>query len=103
MSCHPTSKSNKKASNGNNGKPLTFALAGNANVGKSVIFNQLTGSNQIIGNWPGKTVDRAEGTLSFEGHEIRVIDLPGIYFSPRSLWKSWFPGIILHWKNQMQS
>jgi ferrous iron transport protein B len=48
-------------------------------VGKSVIFNQLTGSNQIIGNWPGKTVDRAEGTLSFEGYEIRVIDLPGIY------------------------
>jgi len=60
-------------------KQFTFALAGNANVGKSVIFNQLTGSNQIIGNWPGKTVDRAEGTLSFEGHEIKVIDLPGIY------------------------
>jgi ferrous iron transport protein B len=60
-------------------KQFTFALAGNANVGKSVIFNQLTGSNQIIGNWPGKTVDRAEGILSFEGHEIKVIDLPGIY------------------------
>jgi ferrous iron transport protein B len=60
-------------------KRLTFALAGNANVGKSVIFNQLTGSNQIIGNWPGKTVDRAEGNLSFEGYEIKVIDLPGIY------------------------
>jgi ferrous iron transport protein B len=62
-----------------NGKHFTFALAGNANVGKSVIFNQLTGSNQIIGNWPGKTVDRAEGGLSFEGYEIKVIDLPGIY------------------------
>ncbi|MCL2134938.1 MAG: ferrous iron transport protein B [Candidatus Bathyarchaeota archaeon] len=62
-----------------NDTQLTFALAGNANVGKSVIFNQLTGSNQIIGNWPGKTVDRAEGTLSFEGYEIKVIDLPGIY------------------------
>ncbi|MDR2707552.1 MAG: ferrous iron transport protein B [Nitrososphaerota archaeon] len=61
------------------GKQFTFALAGNANVGKSVIFNQLTGSNQIIGNWPGKTVDRAEGTLSFEGNEIKIIDLPGIY------------------------
>ncbi|MCL1977264.1 MAG: 50S ribosome-binding GTPase [Candidatus Bathyarchaeota archaeon] len=60
-------------------KQITFALAGNANVGKSVIFNQLTGSNQIIGNWPGKTVDRAEGTLNFEGYEIKVIDLPGIY------------------------
>ncbi|MCL5949601.1 MAG: ferrous iron transport protein B [Candidatus Bathyarchaeota archaeon] len=78
MSCHSNSGS-KKASNGKNGKYLTFALAGNANVGKSVIFNQLTGSNQIIGNWPGKTVDRAEGTLSFEGHEIKIIDLPGIY------------------------
>ena len=61
------------------GEKLTFALAGNANVGKSVIFNQLTGSNQIIGNWPGKTVDRAEGVLTFEGYEITVIDLPGIY------------------------
>jgi ferrous iron transport protein B len=55
------------------------ALAGNANVGKSVLFNQLTGSNQIIGNWPGKTVDRAEGTLRYEGYDITVIDLPGIY------------------------
>jgi len=78
MSCHSNPTHNGKASNGKNGN-LTFALAGNANVGKSVIFNQLTGSNQIIGNWPGKTVDRAEGTLSFEGHEITIIDLPGIY------------------------
>jgi ferrous iron transport protein B len=76
MACHSSPSPNGKAANGNH---LTFALAGNANVGKSVIFNQLTGSNQIIGNWPGKTVDRAEGTLSFEGHEIKVIDLPGIY------------------------
>jgi ferrous iron transport protein B len=60
-------------------KPLTFALAGNANVGKSVLFNQLTGSSQIIGNWPGKTVEKAEGTLTFEGQKITVIDLPGIY------------------------
>jgi ferrous iron transport protein B len=73
----PNQKDKKLGSK--NGKRLTFALAGNANVGKSVIFNQLTGSNQIIGNWPGKTVDRAEGGLSFEGYEIKVIDLPGIY------------------------
>ena len=79
MSCHSNSSSNGKISNGKNGKCLTFALAGNANVGKSVIFNQLTGSNQIIGNWPGKTIDRAEGTLTFEGQEIKIIDLPGIY------------------------
>jgi len=60
-------------------KPFTIALAGNANVGKSVIFNQLTGSDQIVGNWPGKTVERAQGKLHFEGHHIEVIDLPGIY------------------------
>jgi ferrous iron transport protein B len=56
-----------------------MALAGNANVGKSVIFNQLTGLNQVVGNWPGKTVERAEGTLFFKGYTIRIIDLPGIY------------------------
>jgi len=58
---------------------LMFALAGNANVGKSVIFNQLTGLHQHVGNWPGKTVERAEGTLNYQGQEIDVIDLPGIY------------------------
>jgi ferrous iron transport protein B len=64
----------------------TIALAGNANVGKSVIFNQLTGVDQIIGNWPGKTVERAEGLLLHSGKRIRVIDLPGIYsFSTYSM------------------
>jgi ferrous iron transport protein B len=65
---------------------FNFVLAGNANVGKSVIFNHLTGLDQIIGNWPGKTVERAEGYLNFKGHRIRIIDLPGIYsFSTFSL------------------
>jgi len=63
----------------NNKKKLRIALAGNANVGKSVIFNQLTGLNQTIGNWPGKTVEKAEGSLFFKGYKIYVIDLPGIY------------------------
>lgn len=64
----------------------TITLAGNANVGKSVIFNQLTGVDQIIGNWPGKTVERAEGLLLHKGKRIRVIDLPGIYsFSTYSM------------------
>ena len=74
MSCHSTPAKAK-----NNRENLTFALAGNANVGKSVLFNQLTGSSQIIGNWPGKTVEKAEGNLTFEGQKITVIDLPGIY------------------------
>ena len=58
---------------------LTIALAGNANVGKSVIFNQLTGLDQVVGNWPGKTVERAEGTLHYRGYTIKVLDLPGTY------------------------
>ena len=60
-------------------KHYIIALAGNANVGKSVIFNQLTGLHQHIGNWPGKTVEKAEGTLNFKGYTIDFVDLPGIY------------------------
>jgi ferrous iron transport protein B len=78
MSCHSSTSSGKKEHQKNN-RQLTIALAGNANVGKSVLFNQLTGSSQIIGNWPGKTVERALGTLNFEGQQITVVDLPGIY------------------------
>ena len=61
------------------GSHFRIALAVNANVGKSVIFNQLTGLHQHIGNWPGKTVEKAEGTLHFKGYTIDFIDLPGIY------------------------
>jgi ferrous iron transport protein B len=60
-------------------REYVVALAGNANVGKSATFNQLTGIDQEIGNWPGKTVERAEGLLQYRGLRIRVIDLPGIY------------------------
>lgn len=60
-------------------RKIRVALAGNANVGKSVIFNYLTGLHQHIANWPGKTVEKMEGTLKFKGYEIDVVDLPGIY------------------------
>ncbi len=60
-------------------REYVVALAGTANVGKSATFNQLTGVDQEIGNWPGKTVERAEGLLQHRGERIRVIDLPGIY------------------------
>jgi len=58
---------------------INIALAGNPNVGKSVIFNQLTGLSQTIGNWPGKTVERMEGRLEFLGYHFNIVDLPGIY------------------------
>jgi ferrous iron transport protein B len=58
---------------------FTVALAGNPNVGKSTIFNALTGSQQHVGNWPGKTVEKKEGRLRFGSEDIFVIDLPGTY------------------------
>lgn len=57
----------------------TIALAGNPNVGKSTIFNSLTGLNQHTGNWPGKTVTTASGTFTYKDTEFTVIDLPGAY------------------------
>lgn len=56
-----------------------IALAGNPNVGKSTVFNQLTGLRQHTGNWPGKTVVRAEGAFAHEGSRVKVVDLPGTY------------------------
>ena len=66
------------------GETLTFALAGNQNCGKTTLFNQLTGSNQNVGNFPGVTVDRKDGVI--RGHQDTLVtDLPGIYsMSPYS-------------------
>lgn len=55
------------------------ALAGNPNTGKSTVFNALTGLRQHTGNWPGKTVSRAEGGFSYDGQRFKLIDLPGTY------------------------
>jgi ferrous iron transport protein B len=55
------------------------ALAGNPNTGKSTVFNALTGLRQHTGNWPGKTVTRAEGGFEYDGHRYKLVDLPGTY------------------------
>jgi GTP-binding protein EngB required for normal cell division len=54
-----------------------IALAGNPNTGKSTVFNALTGLRQHTGNWPGKTVARAEGGYRFGGQSYKIVDLPG--------------------------
>jgi ferrous iron transport protein B len=58
---------------------FVVALAGNPNTGKSTVFNALTGLRQHTGNWPGKTVTRAEGGFAYNGRRFRLIDLPGTY------------------------
>lgn len=60
-------------------KEMTIALAGNPNSGKSTVFNALTGARQHVGNWPGKTVEKKEGTCKHNDREIHVVDLPGTY------------------------
>lgn len=60
-------------------RPLLLGLAGQPNVGKSTVFNLLTGLSQHVGNWPGKTVEHKEGRLVHEGVPIRIVDLPGTY------------------------
>jgi ferrous iron transport protein B len=60
-------------------KKINIVLAGQGNSGKSAVFNYLTGLHQHIGNWAGKTIEKREGTLFYNGYTIDVLDLPGIY------------------------
>ncbi|MBV1820784.1 50S ribosome-binding GTPase, partial [Bacteroidales bacterium MSK.15.36] len=57
----------------------TFALVGNPNSGKTTLFNALTGTNQHVGNWPGVTVEKKEGSFKYKDKRFTVIDLPGTY------------------------
>jgi ferrous iron transport protein B len=58
---------------------ITVALIGNPNVGKTVIFNNLTGARQHIGNWPGVTVEKKEGKCTYKDIKMNIVDLPGAY------------------------
>jgi len=60
-------------------KEITIALAGNPNSGKTTVFNNLTRGRQHVGNWPGVTVEKKEGSRSYQGCNIKVVDLPGVY------------------------
>jgi len=62
-----------------NRRTITVALSGQPNVGKSTVFNLLTGLNQRVGNWPGKTVEQKTGSFTYEGMTIEITDLPGTY------------------------
>ena len=72
--------------NAHDTRTMKVALAGNPNCGKTTLFNALTGSNQYVGNWPGVTVEKKEGTAHLGDRAITVVDLPGIYsLSPYSM------------------
>jgi len=60
-------------------KHLSIALAGNPNSGKTTIFNNMTGTRQKVGNWPGVTVEKKEGNIRKSGYDLKIIDLPGTY------------------------
>jgi len=76
--CHTPSSSQAPVVQAAAGIP-TIALAGQPNMGKSTLFNLLTGLNQHVGNWPGKTIEKKEGLFKHDGREYHLVDLPGTY------------------------
>jgi ferrous iron transport protein B len=80
--CHPR----VDESHAHDKRPMKIALVGNPNSGKTTLFNALTGSNQYVGNWPGVTVEKKEGSAVTDGKSVTIVDLPGIYsLSPYSM------------------
>lgn len=95
MSCHGSAGPAVAVETGE--RPLTVALAGNPNAGKSSLFNLLTGLHQRVGNWPGKTVERRDGFLRLAGRQVVVTDLPGSYsLNPHTLEESVTREFLLH-------
>ncbi len=81
-------------------KKLKFLLAGNPNVGKSTVFNKLTGMKQHVGNWPGKTVELKSGNFTYDDYDIEIIDLPGNYsLTPYSVEEQVSRDAIIHEDN----
>ena len=70
-------------------RSILVAIAGNPNAGKTTLFNALTGAHQHVGNWPGKTVEKKEGSFQYKDVKVRLVDLPGTYslsaFSPEEV------------------
>ena len=58
---------------------LTIAIGGNPNCGKTTLFNELTGTQQRVGNWPGVTVEKKVGQFVYKGKRVKIVDLPGVY------------------------
>jgi len=73
------SSHDQQPDNASRDKDFVVGVLGNPNCGKTTLFNALTGARQRTGNWPGVTVERKEGHYSFEGSEIDLVDLPGVY------------------------
>ena len=79
------------------------ALAGNPNVGKSTVFNALTGLRQHTGNWPGKTVAAARGDLTYGGERFTLVDLPGTYsLFPEAIFEERAAAVLEDWIEQLR-